>query len=101
MLASKKSNCVLCGKTVSAATTTNLRAHLQAKHGDLVLKELRANETLEVGKIATLATLKEDYGSVEKYTRSFKVGIDEAFLKLCCKKKKAISMGETYRESKN
>ena len=65
--------CELCDKTVSAATTTNLRAHLQAKHGDLVLKELRANEILEVGKIATFATVKEDYSSVEKYTRSFKV----------------------------
>ena len=99
--ASKRSICVLCDKTVSAATTTNLRAHLQAKHSDLVLKELRADETLEVGKIATLATLKEDYGSVEKYTGSFKVGLDEAFVKWCCKKKKAISMGETDRELKS
>ena len=65
--ASKRSICVLCDKTVSAASTTNLRAHLQAKHTDLVLRELRADESLEVGKIATLATLKEDYGAVEKF----------------------------------
>ncbi len=58
--ASKRSICVLCDKTVSTASTTNLRAHLQAKHRALVLKELRADETLEVGKIAILATLKED-----------------------------------------
>ncbi len=81
----------LCQRQLS---TTSLRAHLQAKHNnDLVLKELRADETSEVGKIATLATPKEDYGSVEKYTCSFKVGLDEAFVKWCCKKKKAISMG--------
>ncbi len=74
---------MLCDKTVSAASTTNLRAHLQAKQSDLVLKELRADETIEVGKIATLATLKGDFGSVEKYTCSFKVGLDETFVKWC------------------
>ena len=57
----------MCDKTVLAASTTNLRAHLQSKHTDLVLKELRADDTLEVGKIATLATLKEDFGAVEKF----------------------------------
>ena len=34
-----------------------------------------------MGKIATLATLKVDYGSVGKYIGSFKVGLDEAFVK--------------------
>ncbi len=53
--ASKRSFCVLCDKTVSVARTTNLRAYLQVKHITLVLKELRAARTLEVGKIATLS----------------------------------------------
>jgi hypothetical protein len=96
--ASKRSICLLCNNTVSAASTTNLRQHLQGKHTDLMLKELRADETLEVGKIATLASLKEDFGSVEKYSGPFKVSLDEAFVKWCCKKKKAISMGESDRE---
>ncbi len=61
---------MLCDKTVSAASTTKLRSHLQAKHIHVVLKELQADETLEVGKIAILATLMEDYGSAEKYTGS-------------------------------
>jgi hypothetical protein len=65
--ASKRSICVLCDKTILATSTTNLRAHLQAKHTDLNLKELRTDESLEVGKIATLATLKEDYGVVENF----------------------------------
>lgn len=99
--ASKRSFCVLCDKTVSAASTTNLRAHLQAKHTDLVLKELRADESLEVGKIATLATLKEDYGAVEKFSGSFKAGLDESFVKMCCKKNRPISMGELDRELKS
>jgi hypothetical protein len=56
---------VLCNKPVSSASKTNLRARLQAKHNDLVLKELRADETPEVGKILTLATLKANYGSAK------------------------------------
>ena len=48
-----------------------------------------------------IATLKKGYGSVEKYKGSLKLGLDEAFVKWCCKNKKAISMGETDRESKS
>ncbi len=92
---------MLCDNTVSMASTTNLRAQIQAKHSGLVLKELRTDETLEVGKIATLVDLKEDYGLVEKYIGSFKASLDETFWKWSCEKKKAISMGETYRELKN
>ena len=99
--ASKRSICVLCDKTISAASTTNLRAHLQAKHTDLVLKELRADETLEVGKIATLATLKEDFGAVEKFSGSFKASLDESCVKMCCKKNRPLSMGELDRELKS
>jgi hypothetical protein len=32
------------------------------------MKELKADENLEVGQCATLKPLKEDYGAVEKYT---------------------------------
>ncbi len=71
---------MLCDKNVSPTTTTSLRAHLQAKHSYFVLKELRVDETLEVRKIAALATMKEDYGSVERYTGLFQVGLDEAFV---------------------
>ncbi len=99
--ASRRSICVLCDKTVSATSTTNLRAHLQSKHTDLVLKELRADETLEVGKIATLDTLKEDFGAIDKFSGSFKVGLDETFVKMCCKKNRPISMGELDRELKS
>ncbi len=50
-----------------------------------MLKDLRVDETLEVGKIATLASLKQNFGSVEKYSGTFKVSLDEAFVKWCCK----------------
>jgi len=40
-----------------------------------------------MGKIAALATLKEYYGSVEKYIGSFKVELHEIFVKWYCKKK--------------
>ncbi len=36
------------------------------------MKELKADETLEVGQCATMKSLKEDYGAVELYTGPFK-----------------------------
>jgi hypothetical protein len=55
--ASKRSICILCNMHVSAASTTNLRTHLQTAHKTLVIKELKADETLEVGQHSTLQTL--------------------------------------------
>jgi hypothetical protein len=36
--------------------------------------------------IPALGTLKEDYGSIEEYTGTVKVSLDEAFVKWGCKK---------------
>jgi len=55
--ASKRSICVIYAKAVSPTITTILLAHLQEKYSDVVLKELRADETLKVGKNSTLATI--------------------------------------------
>ena len=65
------------------------------------MKELKADETLEVGQCATLKSLKEDYGAVEKYTGPFKQTLDEQFVKWCCKKGRGLSIGETDRELKS
>ena len=99
--ASKRSICSLCNMHVSAASTTNLRTHLQSAHKALVLRELKADETLEVGRHSTLQTLKQDYAAVEKFHGSFKLDLDEQFVKWCCKKGRGLSIGETDRELKS
>lgn len=99
--ASKRSICSLCNMHVSAASTTNLRTHLQSAHKAVIMKELKADETLEVGQCATLKSLKEDYGAVEKFTGPFKQTLDEQFVKWCCKKGRGLSIGETDRELKS
>ena len=64
------------------------------------MKELKADETLEGGQCATLKLLKKDYGAVEKYTSQFIHALDEHFANWCCKKRRGLSIGETYRELK-
>ena len=86
---------------VSAAITTNLRTHLQSAHKSLVIKELRADESLEVGQHSTLQTLKQDDDVVEKFHGTFKLLLDEQFVKWCCKKGRGLSIGETNRELKS
>ncbi len=61
---------------VSAASTTNLRTHLQSAHKALVIKELKTVETLEVSQHSTLQTLKQDYVDVEKFHGTFKLLLD-------------------------
>ncbi len=99
--ASKRSICSLCNMHVSNANTTNSRTHLQSAHKAVIIKELKADETLEVGQCATLKSLKEDYGDVEKYTGSFKHTLYEQFVKWCCKKGRGLSIRETDRELKS
>lgn len=99
--ASKRAVCLHCQKTVSASSTSNLKSHLLASHKTLLVKEMRADETLGPGNITTLQSLKEDYGAVEKYQGAAKRSLDEQFVKWCCKKRRALSMGETDRELKS
>jgi hypothetical protein len=66
---------------VSAASTTNLRTHLQSAHKALVIKELKADQTLEVDQHSTLHTLYQDYVDVEKFHGTFKLLLDEQFVK--------------------
>jgi hypothetical protein len=54
---------------------------MQSAHKDGVFKELKAKETLEVWKFVSLKSLKEDFGSVEKHSGSFKQDLDEQFVK--------------------
>jgi hypothetical protein len=74
---------------------------MQLAHKDVVIKELKADETLEVEKCVTLNSLKEDFAIVEKYFGSFKQDLDERFVKCRCKKRRGLSIGETYRELKS
>ena len=45
---------------------------MQLEHKDVVIKELKLDESLEVEKCVTLKSLKEDFGVVEKFTCQFK-----------------------------
>jgi len=84
---------------MSNASTTNLRAHLQSAHTDMIMTELKADdETLEVGSCATLKSFNEYNCAVEKYTGQFKQTLDERFVKRCCKKRRRFSVGEIDRE---
>ena len=51
--------------------------------------------------MTALKSLKQDFGVVEKYKDGFKRSLDEQFVKMCCKKRRALSCGETYRELKS
>ncbi len=88
-------------KTVSAASTTSLRSHLTATHKNVLIKELRSDEAMDPSNVTTLKSLKQDFGVVEKYKDGFKRALDEQFVKLCCKKRRAFSCGETDRELKS
>ena len=94
--ATKRVTCLLCQKTVSASSTTNMRSHLTAAHKNVIIKELRADETMDPGSHSTLKTLKEYYGAVEKYNGDNKRKLDEQFVKMCCKKRMPLSMGADF-----
>ena len=86
---------------MSAASTTNLRSHLTASHKNVLIKELRSDESMDPCNVTTLKSLKQDFGVVEKYKDGFKRSLDEQFVKMCCKKRRALSCGETDRELKS
>jgi hypothetical protein len=92
--AAKRATCLLCQKTVSASSTTNLRSHLTAAHKNVLIKDLRADEAMDPGSYVTLKSLKEDFGSVEKFKDGFKKALDEQFVKMCCKKRMPLSIGK-------
>ncbi len=94
----KRSACLRCGEVVSASSTSNFRAHLVARHKQLLVKELRADKVQNSSNISTLKSLKEDLDKVEKLTCAAKRSIDEQFVKWCCKKRRGLSIGETDRE---
>ena len=54
---------------------------MQSAHKDFVIKELNADETLEVGMCSTLKSLKHDYAAIEKFSGDFKHILDEQFVK--------------------
>ena len=51
--------------------------------------------------VTTLKSLKQDFFVVEKYKDGFKRSLDEQFVKMCCKKRRALSCEETDREFKS
>ncbi len=63
----KRASCLLCPKIVSTSSTTNFRSHLTAAHKNVLIKDMRADEALDPESHVTLESLKEDFGSVEKY----------------------------------
>jgi len=97
----KRSACSHCGEVVSASSTSNFRAHLVARHKQLLVKELSTDEVQNPSSISTLESLKEDFGCVEKYTGAAKRSIDAHFVKWCCKKRRGLAIGETDREFKS
>ncbi len=74
---------------------------MQPTHKDVVIKELKAGESLEVGKCVTLKSLKKNYGVVDKYTCQIKQSLYEQFVKWCCQKRRELSIGESNHESKS
>ena len=94
--AAKRATCLLCQKTVSASSTTNLRSHLTASHKNILMKDLRADEPMDPGSYVTLKSLKEDFGSVEKFKDGFRKALDEQFVKMCCKKRMPLSIGKRH-----
>jgi hypothetical protein len=99
--AAKRSACKHCGDLVSASSTTNFRSHLVNRHKELLIEELRADEVQNPANVSTLASLRVDYGCVEKFKDSAKRALDEQFVKWCCKKSRGLSIGETDRELKS
>ncbi len=65
------------------------------------MKELRAGEVQNPSNMSPLKSLKEDFGKVEKFTGAAKRSIDEKCVKWCCKKRRGLTIGETYRELKS
>jgi len=51
--------------------------------------------------VITLKSLKRDFGDVDKYKDGFKKSLVEQFVKMCRKKRRALSCGETYKELKS
>ena len=100
--AAKRALCNHCNKTVSAASSMNIRSHLAAKHNDVIVKELATDESLDRSNMQTMKTLKADFNSVEKCKDGLQKSIDEKYVKMCCKKQRALSIiGESDRELKS
>ena len=98
--AAKRALCNHCNKTISAASSTNMKSHLAAKHRDVIVKELAAHESLDPSDIQPLKSLKADFNGMEKFKDGLKKSIDEQYVKICCKKQQALSIGESDRELK-
>ncbi len=97
----KRSTCLHCGEIVLASNTSNFRAHLVARHKHFLVKESRADKIENSSNMSTLKSLKEYFGTVEKFTCATKRSSDEQFVKWCCKKRRNLSIGETDRELVN
>jgi len=54
-----------------------MRSHLAAKHRDVIVKELAADESLDPSNIQTPKSLKADFNSVEKFKDGLKKSINE------------------------
>ena len=93
--AAKRATCLLCQKTNSVSITSNLCSHLTDAHKNVLIKNLPADEALDPGSYVTLKSLKEDFGSVEKYKDGFKRALDEQFVKMCFKKRMPLSIGKS------
>lgn len=101
--ARKVASCTLCDRKISAASTTNLKAHLMAKHAKQMVHDLQV-AAADVGNddLADLIKGATDFkqGKVDRFTGQKKRNLDESYVKWCCKKKRGLSLGETDREFK-
>ena len=74
---------------------------MSATHKNVLINELRSDKAMDPCNTSTLRSLRNDFGAVEKYKDGFKRSLDEQFVKMCCKKRRALSCGETNRELKS
>jgi hypothetical protein len=77
-----------------------MRSYLAAKHQDVIVKELAADESLDPSNIQTPKSLKADFNSVEKFKDCLMKSINKN-VKMGCKKQRALCIDESDRELKS
>jgi hypothetical protein len=96
----KRAKCLLSTKTTLASSTNNIRSRLRDARNNVSNKDMRADEALYPGSCVTLKSLKDNFGSVEKYKDGFKKALNEQFVKICCKRLMPLSIGIMHNLSK-
>ena len=75
--ARKVAECSLCGKFVSAASTTNLKQHLCSAHAQKMVLDLRTDEPVPLVDLTKSIGKIHDQSKVDKYVGAKKRSLDE------------------------